>query len=119
VLKGVSGSDLVDIVRSVQAGEVYITPSLASRVLAEMTLPDADTSSPSGINALSTRERQILERVASGDSNKEIAYDLGIKEKTVKHYMTNIMQKLHTRNRVEAAIIAHDAGLGKGDPSSQ
>ena len=64
------------------------------------------------IDLLSDREKQILERVASGDSNKEIAYDLDISEKTVKHYMTNIMQKLHARNRVEAAIFAHDAGLG-------
>jgi two-component system, NarL family, nitrate/nitrite response regulator NarL len=118
VLKGVSGGDLANIVRSIHNGEVYITPTLASRVLAEMTGTDAKAAAPSGIDSLTERERQILERVACGDSNKEVAYGLEISEKTVKHYMTNIMQKLHARNRVEAAILAHDAGLGSVDPQS-
>lgn len=113
VLKGVSGGDLAEIARAVHSGDVYVTPTLASRVLAEMTDTDSNAVSPSGIDTLTERERQILERVASGDSNKEIAYYLSISEKTVKHYMTNIMQKLHARNRVEAAILAHDAGLGE------
>jgi DNA-binding NarL/FixJ family response regulator len=58
------------------------------------------------IEELTDRERQILERVASGDSNKEIAYALHLSEKTVKHYMTSILQKLQARNRVEAALMA-------------
>ena len=111
VLKGVSGEELIGIIRSVFAGEVYVTPALASRVLAEMSEITPD-STGSLIESLSTRERQILEGVASGDSNKEIAYRHKISEKTVKHYMTNIMQKLQARNRVEAALYAHDAGLG-------
>jgi DNA-binding NarL/FixJ family response regulator len=113
VLKGVAGGELLHVIRSVESGEVYVTPSLASRVLAEMTGIGAGDAEPTGIDALTKREREILERVATGDSNKEIAYDLNISEKTVKHYMTNIMQKLQARNRVEAAILAHDAGLGK------
>jgi two-component system, NarL family, nitrate/nitrite response regulator NarL len=113
VLKGIAGGDLVGIVRSVHAGEVYVTPTLASRVLAEMSGTDAPSVAPTAIESLTARERQILERVTLGDINKEIAYELGITEKTVKHYMTNIMQKLHARNRVEAAILAHQAGLGQ------
>ena len=54
---------------------------------------------------LTKREEQILDRVARGLTNKEIAKDLKISEKTVKHYMTNIMQKLQVRNRVEAALV--------------
>ena len=111
VVKGVSGSELSNIVRSVYAGETYVTPTLASQVLSEMS--KSKETPPSEIESLTPRENQILERVASGDLNKEIAFDLGISEKTVKHYMTNIMQKLHARNRVEAALLAHDAGLGK------
>jgi len=112
VLKGVAGGELADIVRDVHSGEVYVTPTLASRVLVEMTGVEQKAAKRHRIDTLTSREHQILERVASGDLNKEIAYDLGISEKTVKHYMTNIMQKLHARNRVEAAILAHDAGLG-------
>ena len=54
-------------------------------------------------------EEDILRRVARGLSNREIATELKLQEKTVKHYMTEILSKLHARNRVEAAIIAHEA----------
>ena len=112
VLKGVSAAELTDIIRSINRGEVYVTPTLASRVLQEMSSGGGKSESRDPLDVLTDRERQILERVASGDSNKEVAYEIGISEKTVKHYMTNIMQKLHARNRVEAALLAHDAGLG-------
>jgi two-component system nitrate/nitrite response regulator NarL len=55
---------------------------------------------------LTAREEQILHLVCEGQSNKEIGEHIGLTEKTVKHYMTNILQKLHARNRVEAALIA-------------
>ena len=57
---------------------------------------------------LTVREEQILKNVSKGQSNKEIARALDLREKTVKHYMTNILQKLHVRNRVEAAVKAQD-----------
>ncbi|WP_309572235.1 response regulator transcription factor [Deinococcus sp.] len=104
ILKGVSGRELRRIVRAVHAGEVYITPTLAAGVLVEMTAPGRGTHHP--LDDLTPRERQILEGVASGRSNKEIGRDLEITEKTVKHYMTNILQKLQVRNRVEAALLA-------------
>ncbi len=104
LLKGVSGRDLRRVVRNVQAGEVFITPALAAGVLMELA---GSGRSPAGpLDELTPRERQILEGVASGRSNKEIGRDLDITEKTVKHYMTNILQKLQVRNRVEAALLA-------------
>ena len=113
ILKGVSSGELVSILRSVADGDVYVTPALASRVLSEMSGHGGESKTTGILDLVTERERQILELVASGDSNKEIAYGLGISEKTVKHYMTNILQTLHARNRVEAALLAHDAGLGK------
>ena len=105
VLKGVAARELVGILRSVAAGEVYVTPSLAASLLFELTGgPGSAAASP--LDLLTERERQILERVATGDSNKEIGAQLSLSEKTVKHHMTNILQKLQVRNRVEAAIIA-------------
>ncbi len=65
------------------------------------------TTSP--LDELTEREQQILELVATGCSNKEIGYQLHLSEKTVKHYMTNILQKLQVRNRVEAALFAQKA----------
>ena len=104
ILKGVSGQELRRIVRGVQSGEIYITPTLAAGVLMEMAGTERPSQNP--LNDLTPRERQILEGVATGHSNKEIGRDLDISEKTVKHYMTNVLQKLQVRNRVEAALLA-------------
>jgi len=102
VLKGVSGQGLIHAVRSVTAGEVYITPALATGILSEMTRDDpADP-----FENLTGREYEILELVASGLTNREIGDRLYLAEKTVKHYMTNVLQKLQVRSRVEAALLA-------------
>jgi DNA-binding NarL/FixJ family response regulator len=106
VLKGVSADDLVQVVRSIYRGETYVTPSMAGRLLAELTAPSADRSARGLIGELTDRERNILDLVAEGKTNKEIAADLFLSEKTVKHYMTNVLQKLQVRNRVEAALLA-------------
>lgn len=103
VLKGVSGNALVQITRAVAAGESYITPSLAATVLFE---DRRQTQEENTLQSLTPREKEILEMVASGRANKEIAYELHLSEKTVKHYMTNILQKLQVRNRVEATLVA-------------
>jgi len=114
VLKGVSSRDLIQVVRTVAAGEVYVTPSLAMSILYDLTSGSppgvvargrAAGPAPDPLDDLTDREREILEHVADGDSNKEIAARLQISEKTVKHHMTNILQKLQARNRVEAAMI--------------
>lgn len=61
---------------------------------------------PNPLADLSRREEDILRLVATGLSNKEVGRKLNIQEKTVRHYMTSILQKLHVRNRVEAAMLA-------------
>jgi len=108
ILKGVAARELVRILRSAWAGEVYVTPALAVSVLAEMSKPSSEPRRPaSGVfSELTEREREILERVAKGFSNKEIGAQLFLSEKTIKHYMTNILNKLHVHNRVEAALLA-------------
>jgi DNA-binding NarL/FixJ family response regulator len=107
VLKGVAARELVEILRHVARGDVYITPSLAAGLLYEMTNAPANrVQPPNPLDELTERERQILERVAVGDSNKEIAARFTLTEKTVKHHVSNILQKLQVRNRVEAALLA-------------
>lgn len=105
VLKGVSGLELLDILRSVAVGEVYVTPALAANLLYGLGATHGQHAG-SPLDELTERERQIVELVAAGDSNKEIAAQLFLSEKTVKHHMTNILQKLQVRNRVEAALMA-------------
>lgn len=110
VVKGVLAREMAEILRAVHRGEVYVTPSLAAHVLTDMA-SSSTRARPHGnpLDDLTEREREILELLGSGHSNKEIGQKLFLTEKTVKHYMTNILQKLQVRNRVEAALIAQKA----------
>ena len=107
ILKGVSARELVGAIQSVAAGEVYISPSLASGILFEMT----HVEQPDPLNKLTERERKILRLVGEGLTNREIGDRLHLAEKTIKHYMTNVLQKLHVRSRVEAALLAQKRHL--------
>lgn len=106
VLKGVASDELVTILRDIHNGDSYISPNLAVNLLMRSS-GDTKKDSPEDFD-LNERERQILEKLAIGMSNREIADDIYLSEKTVKHYMTNIMHKLHVSNRVQAAIKAYE-----------
>lgn len=107
VLKGVSAEDLRRILKGIARGDAHVSPGLAAQVLKIMQSPRKVEHNP--IDDLTKREEEILRLVATGQSNREVADRLNLQEKTVKHYMTTILGKLHARNRVEAALIAHDA----------
>ena len=107
VLKGVGATELVELVRELAAGRSYVSPGLAGRLLLAMRGKGA-AAEPNPLADLSRREEDILKLVAQGRSNKEVGRELNIQEKTVKHYMTSILQKLHLRNRVEAAVLARE-----------
>lgn len=112
ILKGVPARELLRILRLVAAGESYVPPALAASLLLEMDEMRQRAAKPPDdpLQELTGRERQILEGLASGLSNKEIGQQLFLSEKTVKHYITNILQKLQVRNRVEAALLAQRSG---------
>ncbi|HUS16807.1 MAG TPA: response regulator transcription factor [Chloroflexia bacterium] len=111
VLKGAPGHELVRVVRSVCGGESYVPPALAAALLRGMSSGPPAGTPVDPLQELTAREHEILEGVATGRSNKEIAASLFLSEKTVKHYMTNILQKLQVRNRVEAALLARRSRL--------
>jgi DNA-binding NarL/FixJ family response regulator len=102
VLKGVSAKELSDVVRSACAGDVYVSPSIAAEMLVSLTKGKA----PDPLQELTERERQILELIGTGLTNREIGDKIFLSEKTIKHYVTNILQKLQVRSRVEAALLA-------------
>lgn len=107
ILKGVSAVELRRILKGIAQGEAHVSPGLAAHVLKVMQEPRRSKKSP--IDELTKREEDILRLVATGQSNKAVAEALHLQERTVKHYMTEIMSKLQARNRVEAALIAHEA----------
>lgn len=104
VLKGVGATELVGVVRGLADGQSYVSPSLAGRLLVGMRNKPGVAANP--LEDLTKREEDILRLVAQGLSNREVGQELDLQEKTVKHYMTAILQKLHVRNRVEAAMLA-------------
>ena len=106
VLKGVTARELANALRVVAAGDVYISPTLAGGILFEMTTKQQYDP----FNDLTERERDILKLVAEGLTNREIGDRLHLAEKTIKHYMSNVLQKLQVRSRVEAALLAHKQG---------
>ncbi len=105
VLKGAGSRELADVIRAVNAGDVYVAPALAWGILRELQTP---RTSP--YDELTDREREVLELVAEGLSNQEVGERLGLAEKTIKHYMTNILGKLQVRSRVEAALLVAREG---------
>jgi DNA-binding NarL/FixJ family response regulator len=105
VLKGAGASELAGVIRSVSAGDVYVPPALAWGMLRELRSPRTGP-----YDELTDREREVLQLVAEGLSNQEVAFRLGLAEKTIKHYMTNILGKLQVRSRVEAALLVAREG---------
>jgi two-component system, NarL family, nitrate/nitrite response regulator NarL len=103
VLKGVSAHELARVVRSVAEGEVYVTPSLAAGILVTLS---RGRSPQDPLEGLTERESEILKLVGRGLTNREIGEQFHLSEKTIKHYITNILEKLHVRSRVEAAMLA-------------
>lgn len=99
-LKGISGRELVAAIRSVVDGETFITAKLASKLLGNIRKQASDKQKVE----LSYREEQVIREVAKGLTNREVALKLDLSEKTVKYYMTNVMYKLHARNRTEAVV---------------
>ena len=102
VLKGVAAQELISVVRAVAGGEVYVSPSLAAEILVAMNRHPA----PDPLQELTAREHEILGFIGAGLTNREIGERLQLSEKTIKHYVTNILQKLQVRSRVEAALFA-------------
>ena len=98
VLKGVSGRELVMAIRLVAKGQTYITPDFVNKLLSNFKKHETQIHTFD----LTLREEQVIYEVSKGLTNREVASKLLISEKTVKHYMTCVMQKLHARNRVEA-----------------
>jgi two-component system, NarL family, nitrate/nitrite response regulator NarL len=104
ILKGISGSELAHRLQGIRQGEIYITPGLAARLLTQMRQRSHDNDIEEDSPELTKREEEVLSHVSKGLTNKEIARVLQLSEKTIKHYMTNVLQKLQARNRVEAVL---------------
>jgi DNA-binding NarL/FixJ family response regulator len=112
LLKRTRPEDLLAAIHTVAAGDSLLSPSVTSRVIERMARqPARDATRDARLAALTQREREVLELVARGLSNSEIAAALVIEESTVKTHTKRIVAKLGVRDRVQAVIFAYEQGL--------
>ncbi|MEZ5382034.1 MAG: response regulator transcription factor [Microthrixaceae bacterium] len=112
LLKDASSADLVDAIRAVAAGDVAIAPSLV-RTVVEQARRSIQSHSVPGIDQLTEREHEVLQHLAAGRSNAEIAEQLYLSEATVKTHLSRVLTKLGVRDRVQAVIAAFTAGIAQ------
>jgi DNA-binding NarL/FixJ family response regulator len=112
LLKDAPRHDLISAVRAAAAGDAQLAPSV-TRLLIETFArkPPATVPAPSRLASLTAREHDILRLVARGRSNAEIASDLSVSEATVKTHVGHVLAKLGLRDRVQAVILAYEAGI--------
>jgi len=110
VLKDDPPEQLIAAIRTVAAGDALLSPAVTKRVIgqfARLQRPEP----PKGLDELTAREVEVFRLIADGHSNAEIAQKLHISETTVKTHVTHVLQKLDLRDRVQAVVLAHQAGL--------
>jgi DNA-binding NarL/FixJ family response regulator len=112
LLKDGDGDDLVDAIRRSAAGDAVMDPGALRRLLAEFARrPAPDAQASELVHRLSSREREVLELIARGATNDDIAARLSIARPTVKTHVGALLAKLQVHDRTQAAVIAHRAGL--------
>ncbi len=113
LLKTAPPEDLVDAVRVVAAGNSLLDPTVTGRVIGRFSQAGPGVARSERLDELTDREREVLEQLARGLSNAEIAAELFVGETTVKTHVSNVLSKLGLRDRVQAVVFAYEHGLVK------
>ena len=111
LLKDVLPEDLIAAVRVVAAGDGLIAPTITKRLIEQFARMAPPSAPPAGLAELTPRELEVLTLVARGLSNRELATELVISEATVKTHVKRVLSKLGARDRVQAVVVAYEAGL--------
>jgi DNA-binding NarL/FixJ family response regulator len=111
LLKDTPPRDLIQAVRTVAEGNAMLAPTVTRRLLAEFAARGSAPAARRRLETLTEREREVVVAVARGLSNAEIGRRLFMSEATVKAHVSRVLAKLGMQNRVQAAILVHDAGL--------
>ncbi len=112
LLKAAPPEDLLRAIRVVASGEALLAPSVTKRLIEEFAWrPEPGPRSSKRFEALTERELEVLKEVARGRTNAEIAVNLHVAETTVKTHVAHLLDKLDLRDRVQAVILAYEAGL--------
>lgn len=111
LLKDTDPAELLQAVRVVASGEALLAPSVTRRLIEEFARHPRPTERPAALAELTPRELEVLGIIARGLSNHEIAAELVVGDATVKTHVARILQKLDLRDRVQAVVLAYEAGL--------
>jgi DNA-binding NarL/FixJ family response regulator len=112
LLKRTRPEDLIAAVHTIAAGDALLSPSVTRRVIDRMAQqPAPDLTGHAKLDSLTPRERDVLELIARGLSNREIAAALVVEESTIRTHVKRILMKLHVRDRVQAVILAYETRL--------
>ncbi len=112
LLKDTPPEDLISAIRSVAAGDAVVSPKVTKRLLDRLVAEDPTSlRDPKILDVLTAREREVLEQIAVGRSNAEIAAALFLSEATVKTHVGRVLTKLGLRDRVQAVVLAYETGL--------
>jgi len=111
LLKNAPPEELVQAIRLVAAGGALLDPAVTRRVIEEFARSPAPGPAPPALNGLTEREREVLQLIAQGLSNAEVAATLVVSEATAKTHVARILAKLHLRDRVQAVVFAYEHGL--------
>ncbi len=115
LLKDASAEELVTAVQAIAAGDAVLDTAVTRRVMAAFVgLRRPEPEAARRLDALSSREREVLRLLARGRSNAEIARELVVSEATAKTHVSNVLSKLQLRDRVQAVILAYESGLATG-----
>jgi DNA-binding NarL/FixJ family response regulator len=118
LLKDIAPDELVRAVREAYRGRIQLHPEVAKKLVSAVTAREEPTVAKpkaSGLEDLTEREIEVLRQIAAGKSNREIADEMVISEKTVKTHVSNLLSKLHLEDRTQAAIYALKHGLDAGE----
>ena len=114
LLKRARPEELLAAVHTVAAGEALLSPSVTRRVIDRMAQqPTPELADQAKLDALTPREREVLEHIARGLSNREIAAALAVEESTVRTHVKRVLMKLALRDRVQAVIFAYEIGVNR------
>ncbi|GGR46324.1 DNA-binding NarL/FixJ family response regulator [Nocardioides luteus] len=111
LLKDASPDELASAIRVVHAGEALLSPSVTRQVIAQFARAPRRRRADPRLKQLTEREREVLENIARGRSNSEIAAELFLAEQTVKTHVSRILGKLGLRDRAQAVVFAYESGL--------
>jgi DNA-binding NarL/FixJ family response regulator len=120
LLKRSRPEELIAAVHTIAAGESLLSPSVTRRVIDRMAQqPLPELAAQAKLDELTRREREVLELVARGSSNREIAAELVVEESTIRSHIKRIQTKLQLRDRVQIVIFAYESGVNRPAPAAQ